>query len=594
MRLLNKIAYACCAATFGLMAMTSCEGGELYDLNAPDWISDKVDSIANEQNKGDEEEVLEGMQEDVYSIGNTDFTSGFWSAFSKYYVIPDGKKFNAVFNLNINPSDNTYYKNFALILSSDAERDSEGYVEYGAIRFDDTADHVTYNSQWGEHIDQTLIQSTMLLNPVDNQDANVQKLGGKITLTVDRSDASQFIVKIKNASNTKTYTQPYALENLNADATNTNIRCFLVPEGSYIDFLQANIEPIGGYTSAEDKQPVSMELIGVPDEIEIGDALEEALAGVTATIQFEEGVSKTVTAEELQFSAIPDMEEPGTKTLIVLYNKTFKGENCASPIMATAQFELVEKVISIEVTKQPTYTQYAFYNTAAVANITDRTFTFNPDGMEVTGTYENGSTRVIDNSKLTFTTVPAEVGKYTVTITAGNDATASVDVEVVKSAVSAVSNSAPSIGNEDCTTAWWSAFSDDFNVPAGETKSITFTNYSSLAGNWNNYLVILRKADLSEYAVVRADNYGWGAGYEGNANLINYGTQGEWATWLPTMNGAKVTVYVTNCGNGTADIQAIVEGNEGTTSTQCYVGINTVDAADLNFALTADGSYLVF
>ena len=26
------------------------------------------------------------------------------------------------------------------------------------------------------------------------------------------------------------------------------------------------------------------------------------------------------------------------------------------------------------------------------------------------------------------------------------------------------------------------------------------------------------------------------------------------------MNGAKVTVYVTNCGNGTADIQAIMEG----------------------------------
>ena len=45
----------------------------------------QVDSIANSK-KDPEEEVLEGMQEDVYSFGNTDYTSGFWTAFSKYYV----------------------------------------------------------------------------------------------------------------------------------------------------------------------------------------------------------------------------------------------------------------------------------------------------------------------------------------------------------------------------------------------------------------------------------------------------------------------------------------------------------------------------
>ena len=84
-----------------LMALPSCEGGELYDVNAPDWISEKVDSIANSK-KDPEEEVLEGMQEDVYSFGNTDYTSGFWTAFSKYYVVPDGQKWHGVFNLNIN------------------------------------------------------------------------------------------------------------------------------------------------------------------------------------------------------------------------------------------------------------------------------------------------------------------------------------------------------------------------------------------------------------------------------------------------------------------------------------------------------------
>ena len=60
------------------------------------------------------------------------------------------------------------------------------------------------------------------------------------------------------------------------------------------------------------------------------------------------------------------------------------------------------------------------------------------------------------------------------------------------------------------------------------------------------------------------------------------------------MNGAKVTLYVTNCGNGTADVQAVMEGTTGTTSIQYYLGINTIDPDDLNFALTIDGSHIVF
>ena len=147
------------------------------------------------------------------------------------------------------------------------------------------------------------------------------------------------------------------------------------------------------------------------------------------------------------------------------------------------------------------------------------------------------------------------------------------------------------LGAADNSTGWPGTYSDDFNVPLGETKSITFTNYSSLNGNWNNFLVVLRKADLIEYAVVRADNWGWGSGYDAS---LRSGTQGDWATWLAGMNGAKVTVYVTNCGNGTADVQAIMEGTTSTTSTQYYLGINTVDSNDLNFTLSVDGCHLVF
>lgn len=580
-----KITFFCCAAALWMLALASCEGGELYDVNAPEWISDKIQEIEDSK-KEPEDEVLEGMQEDVYTIGNTDFTSGFWAAFSKYYVIPDGEKWNAVFNLNINPADNTYYKNFALIITNDVERGGEGYTEYGAIRFDVTGNPETYNSQWGDHIDFQYISGTLLLDPVDNKDENVQKLGGKVTLTVDRTSENAFTVKMTNGVATKTYAQPNKEPNLNADASNTNIRCFLVPEGSYIDFLQTNIVPVGGLTSAADKNPVSMVLQNVPAQISLGTSLEEAMTNISAIVTFEEGVTKTVTASELSFSAIPDINQTGDKTLVAVYNKTFKGENCDKPIVANASFKVVGVLQSISITTAPSRTKPYYYTSEDAKSCT---MPFDPTGMVVTGTYSDGSSVVIDNAKLSFSAIPAKAGSQPVTITAGENITATVNVTVSEATV--VKNSTDMIGTEDNSTAFWGAHSDDFNVPAGQTKSITFTNYSSLSDNWKNFVVILRKADLTEYAVVRADNYGWGTGY--GACTPN-GTQGDWATWLAGMNGAKVTVYVTNCGNGTADVQAVMVGTTSTISTQCYWGINTIDANDLNFALTIDGCHLVF
>ncbi|MBM6946103.1 MULTISPECIES: hypothetical protein [Bacteroides] len=588
MKHFNKIATVCGSFVLGLLALAGCEDEHFYEVDSPDWLSEKVDSIANSQNSGDEE--LVGMMEDVYTIGSTDYSTGFWTVFSKYYQVPDGQKWNAVFNLHINPDAPNTYKNFGLVITNDVERNGEGYLEYGVIRFDNQP---SGNSEWGDYIDRSYIQSTLTFET--DTDEGVEQLGGKVTLTVDRTNPDAFNITMTNGTVTKTYKQPTALVNLNADASNTNIRCFLVPEGSYIDFQQTNIEPIGGCTSAEDKNPVSMELQNVPEIVNVGTPLDTAMVGVTALVTFEEGVSATVTAADLTFTAIPDMETPGVKNLVAVYNKTFKGENCDQPITATATFEVVEEIASIAVATQPSRTTYYYYTSAATEGMTDRTLAFDPTGMEVTATYVSGGTGTIANSRLTFSTVPATVGTHTVTITADEGVTATVEVTVAESAVSEVTNSTAIVGAEDNSTAFWGAFSDDFNVPSGETKSITFTNYSSLAGNWNNYVVVLRKTDTTvEYGVVRADNYGWGAGYDGNTNLRLSGGQPDWAAWLATMNGAEVTVYVTNCGNGTADVQAIMNGTDGTTSIQYYLGITTIDPEDLNFALTVDGSHLVF
>ena len=492
MKHLNKLASVFCGAALGLLSLTGCEGGDLYNVGSPDWLADAI-AEAN-ANKG--EEVLEGMMEDVYTIGNTDYSSGWWQAFSKYYVVPDGQKWNAQFLLNIKPDDQVYYHNFALIICADADRGSADYKEYGAIRYDLTGDSVAYNSQWGSDFYKLpfkFAMSTSMQDP-NADETGLQKLAGAVTITVDRSDASKFYVKYTNGTVTRTYEQPYPLGNLNSDVSNTNIRCFIVPEGSFINFLSTNIEPIGGLTSAEDKQPISMTIKGAPKKVLLGTDLATAMANVTAEVQFEQEVTKTVTAADVIIQAVPDMNTLGKKTLVVVYNKTYKGENCDTPVVATIEFEVVDKM-------------------------------------------------------------------YTC------------------------------IGAADNSDPFWGAHSDNIKVGPNETFVTTFTNYTNGGSNWNNFLVVLCKADNSEYAVLRADNYGWGDGY---GTCTPSGGQSDWAAWLAAMDGAKVTTYVTNNGNGTADVKAVMEGTDGNTYVQEYNGVSVSDPNDFYFRFTVDGCHLEF
>ncbi len=488
MKYMRKFAMAFCAAALGMFTLTSCEGGDLYNVDSPDWLSQVIDSI--NANKGSDDEELEGMMEDVYTIGATDFSTGWWAQFSKYYQISNEGIWHGLFNLNINPNASNTYKNFALIICNDEDRGAANYKEYGAIRFDNQP---SGNSEWGDYIDRSLVMSTLTFET--DTDNGVDKLGGRVVLTIDRTGGGLY-VKISNGTVVKEYKQTSPLPNLNADPLNNTIRAFLVPEGSYINFLATDIEPIGGCTSAEDKLPLSMELKGAPRKVLQGTDPAAITANITAVVQFEQGVSKTVTAQELTFESIPDLNSLGTKNLVAVYNRTYKGEYC-SPVIAYVQFEVVDKM-------------------------------------------------------------------YTC------------------------------IGNADNSSPWWSAHSENIKVGPNETFVSTFTNYTSGANNWNNFCVVLCNSDGStEYAVVRADNYGWGSGYENNPNLQISEAPADWAAWLKAMDGAKVTTYVTNNGNGTADIEAVILGSDGNTYNLYYRGI-TVNSEELYFNFTIDNSHLEF
>ena len=67
------------------------------------------------------------------------------------------------------------------------------------------------------------------------------------------------------------------------------------------------------------------------------------------------------------------------------------------------------------------------------------------------------------------------------------------------------------LGATDNSDTWWTSHLDaDIKIESNKSYSTTFTNYTSGGNNWNNYVVVLRKADKTEYCCLRSDDYCWG------------------------------------------------------------------------------------
>ena len=160
--------------------------------------------------------------------------------------------------------------------------------------------------------------------------------------------------------------------------------------------------------------------------------------------------------------------------------------------------------------------------------------------------------------------------------------------------------SGTAVGAVTLDTPFWGAHSDIWPVAPGETAGVAFVNYNAgeEAANWNNFNVVLQNSPTghsandvegyAEYAVVRSDNYGWGAGYEGNEDLVlanNY----DWNTFTSDLNGANVVVLVANNGD-TADVLAVIVTAEGKELYQSYSGIKIT--GDLYFCLVVDNCCL--
>ncbi|MCH5253129.1 MAG: hypothetical protein J1F22_09195 [Lachnospiraceae bacterium] len=166
------------------------------------------------------------------------------------------------------------------------------------------------------------------------------------------------------------------------------------------------------------------------------------------------------------------------------------------------------------------------------------------------------------------------------------------------------------IGAEDFSTGFWGAFSDGWAVASGETVSKTFVNWhgDAAANYYNTFFVVLqseavspleKSADCVEYAVVRADNFGWAFvdGVQIFTNdpdadtLLGWTLESDWnwETMPADMQGATVTVSVTNNGD-TADVECQITTATGDSHFQNYKNIPI--SGDLAFSLGVDCSLI--
>ncbi len=153
------------------------------------------------------------------------------------------------------------------------------------------------------------------------------------------------------------------------------------------------------------------------------------------------------------------------------------------------------------------------------------------------------------------------------------------------------------VGAEDNSAAWWTAFSNYFRIPAEGQMKFKFTNHTSGGGNWNNWnLCLCTDADrdgsgYKEYFVIRSDLYGWGSSYDAGT-WTNEG-YGNWDAFRADMEGAEVTVTIRR-NKAAVVVEAVAKAKNGnvykeTFTTNCDDGTQVVRAF-----FVMDGSHIVF
>ena len=154
------------------------------------------------------------------------------------------------------------------------------------------------------------------------------------------------------------------------------------------------------------------------------------------------------------------------------------------------------------------------------------------------------------------------------------------------------------IGATDNSDAFWTSFSPYYTSDKGEcTFRFSFTNHSDMANNWDNWLLAVTNgrerstSGYKEYAVIRADAYGWGDYAIEAQRAAGMASDYNWDTFKADMNGAKVDITLT-IADGKMDMKALTTTADGRTFNYTYT-VSGLPAGAKGAFLSTEKGHLV-
>jgi hypothetical protein len=553
---------ALCATVLATCGLIGCEDVTVYPINSPSDLQHRIDSIADAKanaNTGD----TTFLTISTTIVGAEDNSSAWWTAFSDYFKIPANKLLHLEFINNGSGINNWNNWNVA-VTNEVGDRDGEGYAEYFVLRADAFG--------WGNADYDGALIAHNYPDTDGNEDIwndfRTTMQGAYVTLEIDHSvTGNAYVTATAVGTNGTTLVMTYQ-QPVSATA---DITAFLIGDGSHFLMKKAYLLP-SKVTAVADVNAVSIAIEGAPTFVELGS--EDFWGDAIATVTYADGSSAQADPADISFNIVPDMTTLGVKTVIIAYSKTKKGA-FGPAVSAFYTVEVTNSVSSLAVTTAPTLKTYYYFNSDPI--------TFNTAGLVVTASYSDGSTGVMPNESLQFGKITAATGSQPALISyvgASGTVTTNYEVTLIKGT--------SQVGATDFSTPFWTN-SADFTVSSGSSKTFTLYCYSDNVANFHSPYTILRRADNTEYAVVRMDNFGWGPGFGSAVPASNW----NWDIFAASISGSKIVITVTNNGDDTADVRYDVTYANGETHFQEYNGV-TIDSDDLKCAVGTERSYLVF
>ena len=551
-------------------SFVGCDEDDTFDINSPEWLSSRIDSIAAAKNNNTNSDTTI-IEVSSTTIGTTDNATGWWGAFTDFIAIPSGKRLIMEFDNYSSGANN--YNNWVLVTANRKgnSTDVDGYKEYFALRSDafgwggamGTDEGYTYDAA---NITTNYAEVAAAAGAADQWAYFLEKINGShVVLEIQHVSAGYIYV---TATMTATDGTVLIEEYHQTASPSEDIYAYLTVDNCHYENFSAMLLP--ATIVITESNPARLELANTPAFLTLGDTVY--YEGVTGKVTFEDGTSADVTTSDLSFTE-PDLTTVGSKTVTVIYNKTSRGNYCA-PVYATYDL-LVTDFRSIRIEPVENVVYYIPAGATEVPFITKAATLY--------GISSDGEETVLDNTLATFSGVNA-AGEFSVSYQ-GLTTTGTVKVDATD---------CEQLGNSDFSTGWWTAFTEPEQIKNGTTLTKTFQVRSDNGANWHGPVLIIRNAALGEIAILREDNYGWGNGYSA-ATL-----ESDWNfdTFASNIDGSVFNVSITNNG-ATIDVKMEIVDAAGDAHHQYYTGITTtttelVDADDVYLTVSCEESYVLF